>query len=395
VTRAETRRVERGPDAPVALHYGRFLTAKARHGGTRRSQQLREILERSGVHVVPVALESERRRSRVARAWGVARGVIVTPLEEMRHVRRLAGLYHRAMADKSLSRYPSGLVVLWEGGPGETFFGGWAAQRNGHPVVAAPQNFDSLTPGMASALTGRHSPDWFAEELNELRYADAVFVLSAHDRWLLSLHDIHAEILPYHPPADIEEHLLGLRRDRSLRTHAGTSILALGTLGSEPTARGFRDLLRMLEEGSDMQSFTTSIVIAGYGTEGLRTDFGRIGARVAGTVSEGELDELLLDARALLVHYVPAPGALTRIPEALIAGIPVVANRHAARGFESNPGVHVYDSRDELVELLAADLPTPPVVPTPMAAEGRFISRVLNADWDDAEPVIHSTGKGD
>jgi len=142
-----------------------------------------------------------------------------------------------------------------------------------------------------------------------------------------------------------------------------------------------------------VRSAAASIVIAGYGTERLRMAFERIGARVVGTVSEEELDALQLDARALLVHYVPAPGALTRIPEALIAGIPVVANRHAARGFESIPGVHVYDSPEELVELLAADLPTPPAVPTPAAAEGRFVSRVLDDDrMDDAVPVLRSTG---
>jgi hypothetical protein len=229
---------------------------------------------------------------------------------------------------------------------------------------------------MASAWTGRQSPDWFREELNELRYADSIFVLSANDRWLLSLHDLHADVLPYHPPADIEEHLLDLRRDRSARSHARTNILALGTMGSEPTARGFRDLLRILEEGALTLSTAASIVIAGYGTERLRTAFERTGTRVVGTVSEQDLDALQRDARALLVHYVPAPGALTRIPEALIAGIPVIANRHAARGYEGVPGVHVYDRPAELRELMAADLPTPAAPGRPVA-EVRFVSSVL------------------
>lgn len=378
--------------APVVLHYGRFLTANARHGGTRRSQQLREILERSGVQVVGVALESESRRTPLARAWGVARGAVVSPLGEMLSVRRPAGLYHRAMADLSLRSSPPGPPVVWEGGPGESFYGGWAARRNGHRVVAAPQNLDSLTPGMASAWTGRQSPDWFKEELNELRYADAIFVLSANDRWLLSLHDLHADVLPYHPPADIEEHLLDLRRDRSARSHAGTSVLALGTMGSEPTARGFRDLLRMLERDSIMRSTAESIVIAGYGTERMRTAFERTGARVVGTVSEEDLHALQLDARALLVHYVPTPGALTRIPEALIAGIPVIANRHAARGYEAIPGVHVYDSPEELRELLATDLPAPAAMPRP-AVEDQFVSRVLGNDrLDGALPAERPIG---
>ena len=368
-----------GPSGALRiLHYGRFLNAATRHGGTRRSEQLREILERGGLQVIPVALESQRLGSRFARVLGVARGARVSPLHELAQVRRPAGLYHRAMADKSLGSTPPGLPAVWESGPGEAFYGGWAARRHGHRVVAAPQNFDSLTPGMASAWTGRNSPDWFGEELNQLHYADAVFVLSAHDRWLLSLYGVQAEVLPYHPPADIKAQLLKMRRLRSARPSGGNSVLALGTIGSEPTARGFRDLLQMLDGTSHSRSTVASIVIAGHGTERLRTDFERIGARVMGTVSEIELDELRLDARALLVHYVPAPGALTRIPEALIAGIPVIANRHAARGYEDVPGVYVYDLPGELVTLLAAELPTPPTISLPAAAEARFILSVLN-----------------
>ena len=258
--------------------------------------------------------------------------------------------------------------------------------------MAAPQNFDSLTPGMASAWTGRDSPDWFKEELNELRHADAIFVLSAQDRWLLSLYDLHADVLPYHPPADVQERLLELRRERSERPDARTGVLALGTMGSEPTARGFRDLLRLIEGSSRMRSIAASIEIAGYGTERLRTAFEPTGARVVGTVSEADLDMLQRDARALLVHYVPAPGALTRIPEALLAGIPVVANRHAARGYETMSGVHVYDGPEELAELLTADLPAPAVPTPPAAAAVQFVSRVLNVDQvDGALPGEPST----
>lgn len=364
------------PPAPVVVHYGRFLATTARHGGTRRSEQLREILEGRGISVHPLALETDETRGRVARARQVFRGALVSPPGELRQARRPAGLYHRAMSDLSLAAAPPGLAVMWEGGPGEAFYGGWAARRHGHRVVAVPQNFDGLTQGMASAWTGRRSPDWFGEELDQLRYADAIFVLSAHDRWLLSLHDLHADVLPYYPPTDVEARLLDLRRQRSEHPHRGTVNLALGTVGSEPTVRGFRDLLRVLESSAQMRSTAESVVVAGFGTEHLRAAFEASGARVAGTVTEAELDELQLTARSFLVHYVPAPGALTRIPEALIAGIPVVANRHAARGYETVPGVHVYDRPEQLIELLAADLPVPPPVPRPVEAEERLVSEV-------------------
>ena len=366
---------ERG-SGPIALHYGRFLRIDVRHGGTRRSQQLREILERHGVTVVDVALESERRRSRSARALGVMHGTMVAPVRKLFRARRLAGIYHRAMADLSLKGAPKDLPVVWEGGPGETFYGAWAAVRHGHRVVAVPQNLDSLTPGMASEWSGRPSPAWLDEELDELRHADATFVLSGNDRWLLALHGVEATVLPYHPPADVEEQLLELRR---LRTGGETSpgdVLLLGTVGSEPTARGFLDLVRLLESQADLRNAASGIVVAGYGTERFRPAFERVGARVLGTVSDADLRTLQLSARALLVHYVPAPGALTRIPEALIAGMPIIANRHAARGYEAMPGLHVYDGPSELGQLLAARLPPPPAPARPVT-ETQFAAAVL------------------
>jgi hypothetical protein len=63
---------------------------------------------------------------------------------------------------------------------------------------------------------------------------------------------------------------------------------------------------------------------------------------------------------------------VTRIPEALLSGIPVIANRNAARDQHGTPGVHVYDDRDEFIALALASLPVPPAPPRPLAAEKRF-----------------------
>lgn len=364
------------PHGGHVLHYGRFLNTPARHGGTRRSEQLREVLQRAGMAVVPVLLASERHRSRLDRARGALRGIGISPTADVRRARKPAGLYHRAMADASIRDSPRHAPVVWESGPGEAFYGGWAAHRHGHRVVAVPQNFDSLTPDQSSPWSGRRAPHWFDEEVRELGYADAVFVLSAHDRWLLSLHGIEADVLPYYPPNDVERRLLDLRRRRASMPGADMRLLALGTAGSEPTTRGFLDLARLLAGDARLRSIAKSVVVAGYETETLRPAFAESGAEVLGTIPEGQLDDLQLRARALLVHYVPAPGALTRIPEALVAGIPVVANRHAARGYETAAGVHVYDGPAELLEILDGELPAPPRMPRPVAAEDRFVSQV-------------------
>jgi hypothetical protein len=69
-------------------------------------------------------------------------------------------------------------------------------------------------------------------------------------------------------------------------------------------------------------------------------------------------------------------GAVTRIPEALLAGIPVIANRNAARDQPETPGVHVYEDAAEFAELVRARLPYPPPPPEPVAAQRRFTEQL-------------------
>jgi hypothetical protein len=68
-------------------------------------------------------------------------------------------------------------------------------------------------------------------------------------------------------------------------------------------------------------------------------------------------------------------GALTRIPEALMAGIPVIANGWAARGHRPMAGMLTYDDEAGLRACLDA-LPTGFEPPDFSAAEAAFIAAV-------------------
>jgi hypothetical protein len=76
---------------------------------------------------------------------------------------------------------------------------------------------------------------------------------------------------------------------------------------------------------------------------------------------------------AVLIHTFGGAGAVTRIPEALVAGVPVIANANAARDQYGTPGVHVYDDSAGFCTFIRAALPIPPSPPRP-AAEGLFQS---------------------
>ena len=95
-----------------------------------------------------------------------------------------------------------------------------------------------------------------------------------------------------------------------------------------------------------------------------------------GSASTEDLDALCASARAVIVYQQFGGGALTRIADMLLAGVPVLANAIAARSYHGCPGVYEYNAPEELAALLATDLPEPPLPVRPHAAERRFVETV-------------------
>jgi hypothetical protein len=83
-------------------------------------------------------------------------------------------------------------------------------------------------------------------------------------------------------------------------------------------------------------------------------------------------------AIAVLIYQEAGVGALTRIPEMLIAGILVIANSNTCRSAYNYDGIYCYDDDYELIKLMKSKLDLPKVLPSPIEAERRFID-CLNA----------------
>ena len=60
----------------------------------------------------------------------------------------------------------------------------------------------------------------------------------------------------------------------------------------------------------------------------------------------------MVRAQLALCFQPGATGALTRIPDLLLAGIPVIANSIAARSYYNLPGVRVVENIDHLLGVL-------------------------------------------
>ena len=191
------------------------------------------------------------------------------------------------------------------------------AKKHGFAVIALPQNVESLK-GTAQSAAG------LAGEATALSMADRIFCIAEEESWLLANLGLSSDFLPYHPVrakcADMEA--IARRREAGLPSDAPWVVL--GGANHPPNREGMGTLLRWIQpelrEG-------TRVVVGGFGTEKLAAEFPGSGIEFLGTLSGRQMEDLMAGARGILVHQDRGAGALTRIPEALLARVPVVASR--------------------------------------------------------------------
>jgi hypothetical protein len=75
----------------------------------------------------------------------------------------------------------------------------------------------------------------------------------------------------------------------------------------------------------------------------------------------------------VLIHQTYGLDYLTRIPEMLIAGIPVIANSIASRSYFDYDGIHIYENSQELAKLINENFCLPKMPLPPIHHENRFV----------------------
>ncbi|MER3433507.1 MAG: hypothetical protein C4288_08755 [Leptolyngbya sp. ERB_1_1] len=342
------------------------------HGGDHRTAQILELLEKAAFEVAMIQKPGlETRRDRV---WMGIRSIanlktlqfilkypqqtIFSPLKAL-----LPG-FQAQIYGQALQNHAGSKLLLWE--TTKHFAIPEIAKAHRFNVVALPHNLDCFV------LDPKQFHQNFDLEVSSLQAADAVFCISREEQWLLKLKGVDADYLPYYPPAAIVERLLEIRELRA--TSVKEKLLILGSAGNVPTFHGMIEQLQWLQALRTQQEFSVDIV--GYRTELLQPHCQHDDFVVHGTATPEELDEFLTHATVALVHQKAAAGVLTRIPELLIAGVPVIANLVAARSAIEFSGLYCYETRSELATLLTQSFEMPEILPRPTDAEKRFIDRI-------------------
>ena len=218
------------------------------------------------------------------------------------------------------------------------------------PTIALPHNLESLVTGSQNIFNLKPSPIWLNEEIGHLRNCNCIFTMSREESWLLSAFGLNSICLPYYPPRNTEASLKAIRekrKERPFQDKRKKDILLLGTYHNRPTAEGYIIIINELKSRADY-----ILHIAGFGSKSLQHMFPEDNVRFWGEVSTEDLAQLMILCDCAVIHQQPTSGSLTRIPEMLIAGIPVLANIHASRSCNHLKGVSVYHNTAELLDLL-------------------------------------------
>jgi hypothetical protein len=215
-----------------------------------------------------------------------------------------------------------------------------------------------------SGWLGKTKLEYLRQELEPFRVCDEVFTISEEDQWLFNLLDIKAKFLPSFPSRDLMNSNLKLRQGRE-KSQRENYFLIVGTVGNPPTRTGMSRLL------SELQGLNTAgnyqFKVAGYGTEVFRDELGPVkGMEILGSLEQPELDLLMENCKAMIINQDYCTGALTKVPEILISGIPVIMNTGASRSYKRMEGVYVYDTIAELNRYLNLSFPIPkiPAIPS-------------------------------
>lgn len=220
------------------------------------------------------------------------------------------------------------------------------ANSKGIPIVAICHNLETLS---STQVEISAQQELFAYELELLAKCDLLVTISKEETWLLRNFGMAPVYLPYFPLRQTVDRLESIRESRQGSVKA--YFLLLGTVYNFPTLDGMKRIISAVT--GDPVLHEDRLIVAGFGTKQLAGFVNDSCVEVRGDLTDAELDELLTTTKGCIVCQESGSGALTKIPELLLAGVPVIINSHAARSHHNLPGIFEFATLELLGQQLA------------------------------------------
>jgi hypothetical protein len=374
----------------ILLRDAQFNATADGHGGNRRTLQIKEILSKAGfevhdlrgeINIVKDFLNKNIFLQLSTLSKVVPNFTKYLPDILPEYKRFLSSALKMSQSVKLLEHDKTPRVILWE--DNLNYLMPYVAKDRGHKIVSLPHNFDSLAGADFNPLNRKKNLDLLSNEIKHLAQADRVFCISREEQWFLRLCGVDSDYLPYYPPTSVVCNLLKIReaRTKSYNDYNSDSkktkqFLILGTYSNPPTRLGILELVKKLKNIEKNCSF--EIQIAGFGTENLKNEIDNSSRfKILGTLSNQELIDVMIKTSGILLYQSYGLGSLTKIPEMLIAGIPIIANSIASRSYFDYNGIFIYENNKELAELIFNQSFCLPKLPTPPTQhEYRFLDYI-------------------
>jgi len=349
--------------------HSHFIPDPFGHGGNKRTAQINELLADAGISFHEADLTNNvSSRNKLSLYLS---GLNYNGLQKIDHKGKYAiGRYLKLFSAFVKEHKPD--LFLWESTVEYNLLLAEVLYKHNVPVIAFPHNIESLVAGSKSVFSDKTSPHWLLEELKYLAYCEKNFTISKEEQWLLSNTGINASYLPYYPPRECAKYLLNIREKKThLNRVNKKNILLLGTCHNKPTFDGYVNLLNYIKQIKGL-----NINVAGFGSEQLKSIFPEENIRIWGSVDNDVLQNLIIEADFGVIHQQASSGALTRVPELLLAGLPLLLNTHAIRSYHGIKGAKTYNSFEELTDLLDTAEPEMPPVMERSEEEKNFIQYI-------------------
>ncbi len=336
------------------LHISSFLQSSTRHGGTRRSEQILEMLEeRDDVDLIVLsnAISWQENVSKYKSIWICLFSVSKIISSAFKHfvARRLTlrGVYRYIFYGYPviccINSEKIDLIVL-EVVKGTSMVVADIVRISELPYIVVPHNVEFLVHGQSdnSFFSPGDAFDW---EVNIYRGAKQILAISEFDAAILRCFDINVDFLPYYPSKSFFDNIEIFRKHREISIK--DFYLVFGTVYNVPTRIGIERLLIQIIKSVDWKK---KVIVAGYGSEVL-VAYKNENIDVRGSISDSNLNKLLESTLGVIIQQPQTTGFMTRLTELNLLQVPVyVVGHYEQAKLLDDYGIHLVKSIDEILE---------------------------------------------
>jgi hypothetical protein len=327
------------------VYYLMGFDSRITHGGFKRCQQIKSIIERSVPHVTETMYQIKREGSFnliVFMKMMVVALIGRVPLNDLIK----CALFFSFLDVKFSKNQPRVIVSDYVNSISKYI---WIyCNHRKIKYVCSIHNIEYL---IAGSVGSKEAIREFWSQNRSIHASNFVVSISQFDSYVSGIVGAKSVYLPFSSCSSdikIAERISSLRKIQN-KNKIKIKVLILGTVLNVPTRKGVANLLDNISTWCP-ENFL--VKVAGYGTDLFFDSTERV--EILGPLTEESLNKLLVEVDCCLIYQPPTSGFITKLDFLGRCGIPLFINKNYF--YDSNQGFFFYDSLKELNALMSKTL---------------------------------------